>query len=189
MFGFDIGTTRCKIATLDRSGNPTIITNARGEQTTPSVVYRNPATGEILVGTDAREQGIIDLAHVTSNFKLKLGTTESVACCPRRDLRRQEPHSVRCRRKAASTVRSNRIRLSISPNRIQHWKPCLTVFRNSSLSSILMSNMSAGSRPRFRERCSNSVLSSRCSTTRMNSIGSCESIFLNVRFYCRSFSR
>ena len=78
MFGFNIGTTRCKIATLDRSGNPTIITNARGEQTTPSVVYRDPATGEILVGTDAREQGIIDPAHVTSNFKLKLGTTESL---------------------------------------------------------------------------------------------------------------
>ena len=77
MFGFDIGTTRCKTATVDRSGKPTIISNARGEQTTPSAVYRG-TSGEILIGTDAKEQGIVDPAHLAVNFKLDLGGTESL---------------------------------------------------------------------------------------------------------------
>lgn len=77
MFGFDIGTTRCKVATVDRSGKPTIIGNGRGEQTTPSAVYRG-ATGEILIGTDAREQGIVDPARFTCNFKLDLGGTDNL---------------------------------------------------------------------------------------------------------------
>lgn len=77
MFGFDKGTTRCKVATVDRSGKPTIIGNARGEPTTPSAVYLSPS-GDILVGTDAREQGVVDPSRLAVNFKLDLGSNESV---------------------------------------------------------------------------------------------------------------
>ena len=77
MLGFDIGTTRCKIATVDRSGKPTIISNARGEHTTPSAVYLG-TSGDILIGSDAREQGIVNPAQFACNFKLDLGGTESL---------------------------------------------------------------------------------------------------------------
>ncbi len=77
MIGFDIGTTRSKVATVDRSGKPVIVSNARGEQTTPSAVYVS-TTDEILVGSDAREQGVVDPARYAANFKLDLGGVESL---------------------------------------------------------------------------------------------------------------
>ena len=77
MFGFDIGTTRSKVAKVDPTGKPSIITNSRGEPTTPSVLYRD-RSGHMLVGTDAREQGVVDPRGYAANFKLALGTTQSV---------------------------------------------------------------------------------------------------------------
>ncbi len=77
MYGFDIGTTQCKVSYVDRSGNPVIVSNARGEQTTPSAVYVD-AGGDIQIGSDAREQGVVDPSRYASNFKLKLGCTESL---------------------------------------------------------------------------------------------------------------
>ncbi|MEE9296251.1 MAG: Hsp70 family protein [Phycisphaerae bacterium] len=77
MTGFDIGTTQCKVGRVDPTGKASIINNARGEPTTPSAIYL-AELGEPLIGTDAVEQGFVDPARYVSNFKLKLGTTESL---------------------------------------------------------------------------------------------------------------
>jgi len=55
----DFGTTRTKVAYLDQAGNPTIIPNARGDETTPTVVHYQ-ADGNHLIGRDAEEQGYLE---------------------------------------------------------------------------------------------------------------------------------
>jgi len=77
MIGMDIGTTHCKIAYVDPTGKPNIIPNSRGEHTTPSVIYLQDSA-DPLVGTDAVEQGFLDPVNCARNFKLKLGSTESL---------------------------------------------------------------------------------------------------------------
>jgi len=77
MIGFDIGTTQSKIAYVDPTGAPSIINNERGEPQTPSVVYLQPG-GTPLVGTDAIEQGYVDSSRCLRNFKLQLGTNQSL---------------------------------------------------------------------------------------------------------------
>lgn len=77
MIGIDFGTTRCKTAYVDPTGKPVIVTNARGEQLTPTAVCL-PPSGEALIGTDAVEQSYIDPENSVRNFKLKLGTTENL---------------------------------------------------------------------------------------------------------------
>ena len=77
MIGMDIGTTHCKVANIDPAGKPNIISNSRGDQTTPSVIYFSDSLPP-LIGLDAVEQGFIDPANCVGNFKLKLGTTENL---------------------------------------------------------------------------------------------------------------
>jgi len=75
--GIDFGTTRSKVAHMDPSGKPNAILNERGEPYTPTVIYFSKS-GEVLVGTDALEQGYVDPARCLRNFKLKLGTTDNL---------------------------------------------------------------------------------------------------------------
>ncbi|MEO3807933.1 molecular chaperone DnaK [Sphaerisporangium sp. B11E5] len=56
--GIDLGTTNSVIA-ITEQGQPTVIPNAEGERTTPSVVAFTPA-GERLVGQLARRQAILN---------------------------------------------------------------------------------------------------------------------------------
>jgi len=77
MFGIDFGTTRSKSAHNDPAGKANIILNDRGDPFTPTAVYYS-RSGEILVGTDALEQGYIDPERCVRNFKLKLGSTENL---------------------------------------------------------------------------------------------------------------
>ena len=56
--GIDLGTTNSCIAVME-AGQPTVITNAEGNRTTPSVVAF--ANGEILVGAPARG-GVVHLS-------------------------------------------------------------------------------------------------------------------------------
>ncbi|HEY2241632.1 MAG TPA: molecular chaperone DnaK [Streptosporangiaceae bacterium] len=56
--GIDLGTTNSVIATTE-NGHPTVIPNAEGQRTTPSVVAFTPQ-GERLVGQLARRQAIIN---------------------------------------------------------------------------------------------------------------------------------
>lgn len=78
IIGVDYGTWGSSIATLDRSGHPTVIPNIRGDYVTPSVVYRNPSTGEILVGTDAIEQAVVDPDNAVFYPKRNLSSQESL---------------------------------------------------------------------------------------------------------------
>ena len=54
--GIDLGTTNSAIAVLE-GGEPTIIPNAEGARTTPSVVAFSK-TGEVLVGEIAKRQAL-----------------------------------------------------------------------------------------------------------------------------------
>lgn len=75
--GMDVGTTQCKQAVLDASGKPVTVMNSRGQPSTISAVYQNP-DGSFLTGIDAREQGVVDPSRYVDNFKLFLGSTESL---------------------------------------------------------------------------------------------------------------
>jgi len=77
MSSIDFGHTRCKVAYLDAAGKPNIVSNARGEDSTPTVVHVQPGR-EPLVGLDAVEQGFLDPAGCVSNFKLGLGRTRNL---------------------------------------------------------------------------------------------------------------
>jgi len=70
IIGIDLGTTNSCVAVLE-GGKATVITNAEGERTTPSVVsYKN---GEIKVGTVAKNEAITSSDVVRSN-KRYIGT-------------------------------------------------------------------------------------------------------------------
>ena len=70
IIGIDLGTTNSCVAVLE-GGKASIITNAEGERTTPSVVsYKN---GEIKVGTVAKNEAITSSDVVRSN-KRYIGT-------------------------------------------------------------------------------------------------------------------
>ncbi len=75
--GIDVGTTKCKCACIDEAGKPVIIANGRGEFITPSALHRD-ASGRILIGRDAIEQAAVEPEGFVSNFKLKLGSTETL---------------------------------------------------------------------------------------------------------------
>ena len=57
--GIDLGTTNSCIATLE-GGEPTVIVNAEGARTTPSVVAFSKS-GEILVGEVAKRQAVTNV--------------------------------------------------------------------------------------------------------------------------------
>ncbi len=70
ILGIDLGTTFSAMAIL-QGGKPVIIPNAEGERTTPSVVHIK--NGEIVVGTPARRQAIVDPTHTVSSIKRQMG--------------------------------------------------------------------------------------------------------------------
>ncbi|MDN5328037.1 MAG: molecular chaperone DnaK [Candidatus Woesearchaeota archaeon] len=70
ILGIDLGTTFSAMAIL-QGGKPVIIPNAEGERTTPSVVHIK--NGEIVVGTPARRQAIVDPAHTVMSIKRRMG--------------------------------------------------------------------------------------------------------------------
>lgn len=73
--GIDLGTTFSAVAILE-GGKPTIITNAEGSRTTPSVVHIKD--GEVTVGQVARNQAITDPSHTIRSVKRKMGTSEKI---------------------------------------------------------------------------------------------------------------
>lgn len=75
--GIDLGTTQSKMAFVDPTGKPNIISNARGDESTPTVVTLQDA-GPPLVGAEAREQGFLEPDRCAQSFKLALGQTNSV---------------------------------------------------------------------------------------------------------------
>ena len=73
--GIDLGTTNSVIATLD-GGEPTIIPNAEGGRTTPSVVAFKD--DEVLVGEVAKRQAITNPDGTIRSVKRHMGTDWSV---------------------------------------------------------------------------------------------------------------
>lgn len=68
--GIDLGTTNSCIAVME-AGQPTVITNAEGNRTTPSVVAF--ANGEVLVGAPARRQAVTNPQNTVFSVKRFMG--------------------------------------------------------------------------------------------------------------------
>ena len=75
--GIDLGTTNSAIAVLE-GGEPTIIANAEGGRTTPSVVAFSKS-GEVLVGEIAKRQAVTNVDRTVSSVKRHMGTDWSVS--------------------------------------------------------------------------------------------------------------
>lgn len=70
--GIDLGTTNSALAVLE-GGEPTIIVNAEGARTTPSVVAFSKG-GEVLVGEIAKRQAVTNVDRTISSVKRHMGT-------------------------------------------------------------------------------------------------------------------
>ncbi|HEX9865395.1 MAG TPA: molecular chaperone DnaK [Acidimicrobiia bacterium] len=73
--GIDLGTTNSVIAVLE-GGDPTVIPNAEGGRTTPSVVSFKD--GEVLVGEVAKRQAITNPDQTVRSVKRHMGTDWSI---------------------------------------------------------------------------------------------------------------
>src|SRR5881392_810797 len=74
--GIDLGTTNSAVAVLE-GGEPTIIANAEGGRTTPSVVAFSK-NGEVLVGEIAKRQAVTNVDRTIRSVKRHMGTDWSV---------------------------------------------------------------------------------------------------------------
>ncbi|PWV45699.1 MULTISPECIES: molecular chaperone DnaK [Nocardiopsis] len=74
--GIDLGTTNSCVAVLE-GGEPTVITNAEGSRTTPSVVAF-AKNGEVLVGEVAKRQAVTNVDRTIRSVKRHIGTDWSV---------------------------------------------------------------------------------------------------------------
>ena len=70
--GIDLGTTNSAVAVLE-GGEPTIIANAEGGRTTPSVVAFSKG-GEVLVGEIAKRQAVTNADRTIRSVKRHMGT-------------------------------------------------------------------------------------------------------------------
>ena len=77
MASIDLGTTFTKQAYVDPTGKPVMVTNQRGDQSTPSVLLYSP-DGDVLVGKDAAEQAYLTPELCVRHFKLLLGSPENL---------------------------------------------------------------------------------------------------------------
>lgn len=76
VIGIDLGTTNSCVAVLE-GGDPTVITNAEGNRTTPSVVSF-AKNGERLVGETAKRQAVTNPERTISSIKRYMGTDHKV---------------------------------------------------------------------------------------------------------------
>jgi molecular chaperone DnaK len=71
IIGIDLGTTNSVVAVME-GGNPTVIANAEGNRTTPSVVAFNKS-GERLVGITAKRQAVVNPENTVYSVKRLMG--------------------------------------------------------------------------------------------------------------------
>ncbi len=76
VIGIDLGTTNSCVAVLE-GGEPTVVPNAEGGRTTPSVVAFSK-TGERLVGQVAKRQAVTNPERTITSIKRKMGTSEKI---------------------------------------------------------------------------------------------------------------
>lgn len=75
--GIDLGTTNSVVAVME-GGKPTVIANAEGSRTTPSIVGFSK-TGERLVGQLAKRQAILNPDRTVISIKREMGTDHKVS--------------------------------------------------------------------------------------------------------------
>ena len=71
VLGIDLGTTNSCMAVME-GGEPTVIPNAEGGRTTPSIVAFTKS-GERLVGTSAKRQAVTNPLHTVFSIKRFMG--------------------------------------------------------------------------------------------------------------------
>ncbi|THJ68473.1 molecular chaperone DnaK [Arthrobacter echini] len=74
--GIDLGTTNSVVSVLE-GGEPTVIANAEGARTTPSIVAFSKS-GEVLVGEIAKRQAVNNIDRTIASVKRHMGTDWSV---------------------------------------------------------------------------------------------------------------
>lgn len=74
--GIDLGTTNSVVAVLE-AGEPTVVPNAEGARTTPSVVAF-ASDGDVLVGEVAKRQAITNPDRTVRSVKRHMGTDWSI---------------------------------------------------------------------------------------------------------------
>jgi molecular chaperone DnaK len=74
--GIDLGTTNSVVCVLE-GGEPTVITNAEGSRTTPSVVAF-AKNGEVLVGEVAKRQAVTNVDRTVRSVKRHMGTSWNI---------------------------------------------------------------------------------------------------------------
>lgn len=77
IIGIDLGTTNSCVAVME-GGKPTVIANAEGMRTTPSVVAFTKS-GERLVGEPAKRQAVTNADRTISSIKRHMGTDYKVS--------------------------------------------------------------------------------------------------------------
>ncbi len=77
IIGMDLGTTNSEVAVIE-NGKPIVIPDEEGERILPSVVGMSPS-GELLVGTSAKNQYVAEPENTVRSIKRKMGTEERVA--------------------------------------------------------------------------------------------------------------
>ncbi len=77
IIGIDLGTTNSCVAVME-GGKPTVIANAEGIRTTPSIVAFTK-TGERLVGEPAKRQAVTNADRTISSIKRHMGTDYKVS--------------------------------------------------------------------------------------------------------------
>ena len=76
IIGIDLGTTNSCVAVME-GGKPTVITNAEGMKTTPSVVAFTK-TGERVIGEPAKRQAVTNAEKTIASIKRHMGTDYKV---------------------------------------------------------------------------------------------------------------
>ena len=76
VIGIDLGTTNSCVAVME-GGKPTVIANAEGERTTPSIVAFTK-TGDRLVGEPAKRQAVTNADRTIRSIKREMGTDYKV---------------------------------------------------------------------------------------------------------------
>ncbi|MGH9150482.1 MAG: molecular chaperone DnaK, partial [Acidimicrobiales bacterium] len=89
--GIDLGTTNSVVSVLE-AGEPTVIPNAEGARTTPSVVGFSKA-GEVLVGEVAKRQSITNPDRTIRSVKREMGTNWTVSI----DAKKYTPQEISAR--------------------------------------------------------------------------------------------
>ncbi len=74
--GIDLGTTNSVVAAME-GGEPTVIANAEGDRTTPSVVAISKS-GEVLIGEPAKRQAVTNPDRTVASVKRHMGTNWNI---------------------------------------------------------------------------------------------------------------